>query len=222
MYRRIRENLLYSFAHAGDNFCQERALASASRRGGRPARARARRGHRRDPGHHRPRGARLRPPLRGNIRPRGSYRSDRGAAPVPRPGAQSLGRPRARPGGVRGPRRRGAAPGPDARRAAVRLPRRGPRGLAANGRGRPPRPARPRAAEPAGRVDLRLHRRALGRLGGGLRGSPIAGRGRTPPPPAGADSGAVARPTRRRARAAHGRRGRGLAPAAQRRGPGLR
>src|SRR6185312_11699429 len=36
-------------------------------------------------------------------------------------------------------------------------------------------------AQPARRVDLRLHRDALGRLGRGLRRSPRAARGRAPP-----------------------------------------
>ena len=57
---------------------------------------------------------------------------------------------------------------------------------------------RARGAEPAGRIDLRLHRGAVGRLGGGLRRGALAPRGRAPPPaPARAGAAAAPRPARR-------------------------
>ena len=63
----------------------------------------------------------------------------------------------------------------DALQSAYRV---GARGLATDGGGRAPRRARVRSAEPAGRVDLRLHRGALGGLGRGLHGGAGPARGR--------------------------------------------
>ena len=90
----------------------------------------------------------------------------------------------ARPGsrGLRRAWRRRAARGPHARRPAVRLPRGRAGRLAASGRRRHARGRRARGAQPARRVDLRLHRGAVGRLGRGLRGGSLAARGRAPPP----------------------------------------
>ena len=221
MNRVLRSELLYSFTHSSDNFRQNRPLASTSRRPGRCARARAGRGDRRDPGHDRPGGAGLRPPAGGLIRARGPHRGDRGPASIRRADPQPVGGPRARARGLRGPGRRRASPGANARCAAVRLPRGGARGLAADGRSRAAGAARSGGAQPAGRVDLRLHRGAVGRLGGGLRGGPLADRGRTPPPAPGAPRGAAARPARRGSRSARRGGGGELAPPSHRRGPGL-
>ena len=109
---------------------------------------------------------------------------DRGAAPVRRPDPRPRRRAAAGPRRLRRPRPRRAAPGPHPRLAAVRLPGRRPRRLAPDLRRRPRAPAStPSSLEPARRVDLRLHRRALGRLGRGLRRGAGRGRGRAPAPP---------------------------------------
>ena len=146
----------------------------------------------------------------------------RGAAPVrradPRPGR----RPRAGPRRLRRARPRRAAPGPDARLAAVRLPRRRAGRLAADLRRRPARAASiPTQLAAPRRGDLRLHRRALRRLGRGLRAGAARAGGRAPAPPPGAARAAASRSARRGLRAARGGAGRGLAAAheAPRRSP---
>ena len=76
-------------------------------------------------------------PLEGAFGARHPHRGDRGAAPVRRPDPRPRGGPGARPRRLRraGPRR--AAPGPDPRLAAVRLPGRRAGRLAAGLGGRP-------------------------------------------------------------------------------------
>ena len=82
--------------------------------------------------------------------------------------------------GVPEPRPRRDARGPEPRRPARGLPARRARGLAtARGRGRARRPPAAHALR-ARRGDLRLHRRALGRLDRGLRPR-AGGRGRDAP-----------------------------------------
>ena len=146
---------------------------------GRGAGARAARPRRRDHGRHRDRGPGLRPPAGGHVRPRAAGRGRRGLAPVP--GADARSRGRARDRGL--PRRWGGASGARAAASTRCWP---PTGSA---RGWPgggwPRPARRRAwppetHEPAGGEHLRLHRRALGRVGRGLRAGPAARGGRAP------------------------------------------
>ena len=73
----------------------------------------------------------------------------------------------------------------------VGLPRRGAGGVAQRRRQRPRRGPGGRRARPAGRVGVRVHRPALGPLGGGLclRAVRDRGRGRRPPPRTGAADG---------------------------------
>ena len=119
------------------------------------------------------------------------------------------------PSGARGPGRevyvalgRGrTAPGPHPGRAAVGLSRGRARRLAAARRGGHAGGGRAGGAQPARRVDLRLHRGAVGRLGRGLLGGPLADRGRAPPPAPGAGERAAPRPPGRAGRPARRRRG---------------
>ena len=100
-----------------------------------------------------------------------------------------------------GPRRDAGRPQP--RVAAQRLPDRRPGRLAAVRRRRRGGRAGARDAVPAGRVDLRLHRRAVGRVGRGLRARAVGRgqRGRAAAPAPGARCwSAIRPPTRTRSR----------------------
>ena len=175
-----------------------------------------RRDHRRD----RARGAGLRAGDGGRVRP-GRRRGDReGARALRRPDRGPGERRPARPRDLRQPRPRRDARRPQPRRPALRLPPRLPARLAAlrgGGRGRRPRPRRDLRAR---RGHLRLHRRALGRVGGGLRRGAV-GRGRRAPAPA-PPPRAPARAGPARLRGVDPRRGRrrGVAAAADRRRAG--
>ena len=139
----------------------------------RPAAPRAgRRDHRRDP---RP-GARLRAAAGGRLRAGGAHRRRGGAEAVQRPGPLRRASARRGPRRLRRPRARRGARGALAGGAAGRLPRRRDRRLAPARRAPAWRPAWNRHARPAGRGDLRLHRRAVGRVRRRLR--PGAGRAR--------------------------------------------
>ena len=103
---------------------------------------------------------------------------------------------------------------PQPRVAAERLSDRRPGRLAAVRRGRGRRRPRARHAVPAGRVDVCLHRRAVGRIGRGARAGAVGGRqrGAVAPPAAGADARARAAGRSRRGPGRGG--GRRLAAAA--------
>ena len=161
-----------------------RTVARPPRRGRRPDRSRDRADQRRDPRHDRPRDARVRAAAGGPLRARDPQRRGGGAAPVRRADPRSRRGPRLGPRGLRRARPRRAA-----RRAGRSTRCRPPTGSA---RGWPgggsPRPAAGPSSTPSRwpprRGGLRLHRRALRRLGRGLRAGAGRGRGRAPPPPA--------------------------------------
>ena len=125
----------------------------------------------------------LRAAARGRGR-RGRARRRRGrAVAVPRRHRAGPRRAAARARAVRRPRPRRGARGPQPRGAARRLPDRRARGVAARGRAGARARARRRGAGAARGVDLRLHRRAVGRVRGGLRARAVRRRRRARPPP---------------------------------------
>ena len=144
---------------------------------------------------------------------------------------QPLRRPARRPGGrrrggarrLRRPRPRRVPRRPQPRRAARRLPRRRAARVAAVRRGRASRPTPAGGDLRARRGDLRLHRRALGRVGRGLRRGAVGrgGRERAPPPPARAAArpGPAGRRRRRSAPPPRPRAGRCRAAASRRSWP---
>ena len=159
-------------------------------------RAGAPRGDRGDPGRRSPARSRYARPLEGAFGAAIRTGVERGAAPVRRPDPRPRRGPGARARRLRRPGQGRAEGGQDPGRPAVRLPRgRAGRLAAGLGRRRAAR-RRPRAPRPARRGDLRLHRRALGRLGRGLRAGAARAGGRAPAPPPRAAGAAAPGPAR--------------------------
>ena len=177
--------------------CASEPWHALSRRDRRLDRAGAPGGNRGDPGDHRPRGPRVRPPARGCLWGGNQDRGERGPASVRRADSRPRGGQGPRPRRLRRAGPRGAPRGPDPRLAAVRLPRRRACRLAPDLGGRRRRASTP-SSSACCRGDLRLHRRALRRLRRGLCPGPARAGGRAPAPPPRAARAAAPRPAGRR------------------------
>ena len=179
------------------------SMGGAAAGGRRRAAARAARPGRRDRRRAEPRRAGLRAAAGGPVRHRRCGAASRRRSAASRAWWRPEGDSRRGPRGLREPRPRRDARGPQPRRAARRLPARRPGGLAAACGGRRARRASAAHALHARRGDLRLHRRALGRLDRGLRARAGRRGGSAAAPPPAARRSARAGPAgraRRRSR----------------------